>query len=416
MLGVEFINEWFSNLLAAVLPVVRAALGLNYVQVSLLLSLLEVMDVVSDALFGFLGDLWSRRLLITGGTLAAGLGLLFMGTAPGYLLLLLGVILHGFAGGPFVGLSQASLIDTRPGQHERTMAWWFIVGDIGKLMTPLMVTIAFAFDLNWRPLFLAGGALFILYAILLARAPFPRRNESQSQREAGSGESEVTQTRSIESVELSEGSGDEEVASLKASVAALKTAALDPALLRWAVILALLEMPVAGFVVLYFHDVVGLNDALASSTLLIVTIGALAGRILLPWLLRHVAGMRLLRLAVWLGMLSFALFLLLPWLPLKCALLALFSLIEAMWYPLAQAQAYATQPGKSGVVLSVTSLISPITTFLPLLVGAIAQASSLSWGLAVLLVGPTAVGVMLLAGRNHAMGARHGFAERDDIL
>jgi hypothetical protein len=136
---------------------------------------------------------------------------------------------------------------------------------------------------------------------------------------------------------------------------------------------------------------------------------------LLPWLLRHVAGMRLLRLAVWLGMLSFALFLLLPWLPLKCALLALFSLIEAMWYPLAQAQAYATQPGKSGVVLSVTSLISPITTFLPLLVGAIAQASSLSWGLAVLLVGPAAVGVMLLVGRNHAMGARHGLAERDNI-
>jgi MFS family permease len=371
LLGVEFINEWFSNLLAAVLPVVKAALGLNYVQVSLLLSLLEVMDVISDAIFGFLGDIWSRRILITSGTLVAGLGLLLMGTAPGYLLLLLGVILHGFAGGPFVGLSQASLIDTRPGQHERMMAWWFIAGDIGKLMTPLMVTVAFAFGINWRPLFLAGGALFILYAFFLARAPFPRQKQSQA--EAVTGQDEESKNTAIEAIE------DEETINLRASLAALKTAALDPALLRWALILALLEMPVAGFVVLYFHDVAGLNEALASSTLLIVTLGALAGRLLLPWLLRHIAGMRLLRLAIWLGIISFALFLLAPPVLVKCVLLALFSLVEATWYPLAQAQAYATQPGKSGVVLSVTSLISPITTFLPLLVGAIAQAAGLSW-------------------------------------
>ena len=89
------------------LPAVQAAFGLNYFQISLLFTLLEGADVVSDAIFGVVGDVWSRRLLITGGTIAAGLGLILMGTAPGYLLLLLGVTLHGFAGGPFVGLSQA---------------------------------------------------------------------------------------------------------------------------------------------------------------------------------------------------------------------------------------------------------------------------------------------------------------------
>ena len=68
MLGVEFLNEWFSNLLAAVLPAVKSALGLNYVQVSLLFTLLEGTDVVSDGIFGVIGDLWPRRLLITGGT------------------------------------------------------------------------------------------------------------------------------------------------------------------------------------------------------------------------------------------------------------------------------------------------------------------------------------------------------------
>lgn len=392
MLGVEFINEWFSNLLAAVLPVIKAVLGLNYVQVSLLLSLLEVMDVVSDAIFGIAGDIWSRRVLITAGTIAAGFGLFLMGTAPGYLLLLLGVILHGLAGGPFVGLSQASLIDTRPGEQERVMAWWWIVGDTGRLLTPLMVTVAFAFGINWRPLFIVGGALFLIYACILARAPFPRRGRKQvAAKEEDEAGRKNTQTEEFEA---------EAVESMSASLAALKVAALDRALLRWAVILALLEMPVSGFVALYFHDVGGLNEALASSTLLIVTISALAGRLILPWLLHHIRGMRLLELAVWGGVLSFALFLLVPSLLIKCALLALFSLVEATWYPLAQAQAYATQPGQSGVVLSVTSLVSPVTTFLPLLVGVIASAAGLSWGLAVLLAGPIVVGVMLAVSKS----------------
>lgn len=265
------------------------------------------------------------------------------------------------------------------------MAWWWIAGDIGRLLTPLMVTMAFAFGINWRPLFIVGGVLFLIYACVLARAPFPRRDRGQV---AGKGE-HGAETFEVEAAE-----------SLGASLAALKVAVLDRALLRWVVILALLEMPVSGFVVLYFHDVGGLNEALASSTLLIVTIGALAGRLILPWLLRHIRGIHLLELAVWGGILSFALFLLVPSLLIKCVLLALFSLIEAIWYPLAQAQAYATQPGQSGVVLSVTSLLSPITTFLPLLVGFIASAVGLSWGLAMLLVGPMIVGMMLAVSRN----------------
>jgi MFS family permease len=173
-LGVEFLNEWFSNLLAAVLPAVKSALGLNYIQVSLLFTILEGTDVLSDGIFGVLGDLWSRRVLITAGTIVAGLGLVFMGIAPGYVVLLLGVTLHGLAGGPFVGLSQASLMDASPGKHDSMMAWWTIIGDIGFLVTPLMVTIAYTLGINWRPLFLVGGGLFFIYALFLAGMRFPR--------------------------------------------------------------------------------------------------------------------------------------------------------------------------------------------------------------------------------------------------
>jgi MFS family permease len=374
LLGVEFINEWFSNLLAAVLPAVRSALGLNYVQVSFLFTLLEGADVLSDGIFGVIGDVWSRRVLITSGTMVAGVGLVLMGVAPGYLVLMLGVILHGFAGGPFVGLSQASLVDTVPGKHEEMMAWWALVGDVGFLLTPLMVAVAYAFGVDWRVLFLAGGGLFLAYALFLARVHIPRQGTNEDQ----------------------EGEGAEVEATAVSNLAAIRAAALDAGLLRWALILPLLDMPLKAFVVLYFHDVVGFNNALASSTLIVIIVSALAGRVLLPWVLRFVSGVLLLRLSVWFGVVSFALFLLAPFVAVKLVMLALFSLVEADWYPLAKGQAYAAQPTKSGVVLSVTSLLSPITSFLPLLVGVIASQAGLGWGMGALLVGPLAAGVLLL--------------------
>lgn len=367
-MGVEFINEWFSNLLAAVLPAVRSALGLSYVQVSFLFTLLEGTDVLSDGIFGVIGDLWSRRVLITSGTIVAGIGLILMGIAPGYLVLMLGVILHGFAGGPFVGLSQASLVDTAPGKHEEMMAWWTLVGDVGFLLTPLMVAIAYAFGVDWRVLFLVGGGLFLVYALFLTGIRIPRHREDTEEAEA----------------------------TFSANLRAIRTAVLDPVLLRWALILPMLDMPVNAFVVLYFHDAVGLNAALASSTLIVIIVSALVGRVMLPWVLRYMSGVPLLRISVWLGVMSFALFLLLPGVAVKLVMLALFSFVEADWYPLAKGQAYAAQPGKSGAVLSVTSLLSPITSFLPLLVGVIASQAGLAWGMSVMLVGPVVAGVLLL--------------------
>ncbi len=167
------------------------------------------------------------------------------------------------------------------------------------------------------------------------------------------------------------------------------------ALLRWALILPLLDVPLTAFVVLYFHDVVGLSNVVASSALLVIIVSSLVGRAVLPWLLRYIAGIRLLKLGIWIGIVSFGALLLLPGVPAKFAALTVFGLVESSWHTLAQAQAYATQPGKSGVVLSVTSLISPVTSFLPLLVGVIANAAGLGWGLAVLLVGPVTAGILL---------------------
>jgi FSR family fosmidomycin resistance protein-like MFS transporter len=375
LLGAEFLAEWFSNLLAAVLPIVRAALGLSYAQAGLLFTLLEGGDVVSDGVFGVVGEFWPRRLLIAGGALTAGIALAVMGLAPIYWVLAVGVAVWGLSGGPLIGLSEASLVDDAPEQAEKRIAWFTLSGDLGYLVAPVMAALAFALGASWRPLFFIGTGLLLLYSLAVLRLRFRRRAQTAQH--------------------------DESAASAGSRWAALKAAALDRALLRWAMINPLLDLPLSSFLVLYFHDVVGLSTPVANSALVVWIVAGLAGRALLPWLLRRVAGVRLLRLTIELALLCLAAFLLAPPVWAKYLTLAVLRFIQSNWYPLAQAQAYATRPEASGVVLSVTSLISPITSLLPLLIGAIANAAGLSWGLAALLIGP-ALAALLLPSARHA--------------
>lgn len=150
-----------------------------------------------------------------------------------------------------------------------------------------------------------GGILFIIYALFLARMRFPR-----PQADAGG----LTPSLST-AWRGGRGGGEERKSAGAFNWAAMRAAMLDLALLRWALILPLLEVPLNAFVVLYFHDVVGLTNVAASSTLLILIISSLVGKALLPWLLRYTTGMRLLKVGVWIGIASFAAFLLVP---VKC--------------------------------------------------------------------------------------------------
>ena len=71
--------------------------------------------------------------------------------------------------------------------------------------------------------------MFLAYALFLAGVRIPRQGMD------------------------TEGVEAEEEATVSSNLAVIKAAALDPGLLRWALVLPLLDMPVKAFVVLYFH-------------------------------------------------------------------------------------------------------------------------------------------------------------------
>jgi fucose permease len=123
--------------------------------------------------------------------------------------------------------------------------------------------------------------------------------------------------------------------------------------------------------------------------------GGLVGLVILDRLLAHVEARRLLAAASATGTLLYLLWLQVDDLVLSAGLLFATGMVCSSFYPLAKAQAYRSLPGQSGTVNAVSSLFSPVTYALPLLLGLVAD----RWGLGVtllLLVGEPA-GMLLLA-------------------
>ena len=133
---IEFIDELVFGVTDAAWPIIRTDLGLNYVQIGLLLSLPGLISSVIEPVFGILGDVsksW-RGVLILGGGLFFVASLFLTAISHSFIPLLFSFVLFNPASGAFVSLSQASLMDTAPDRHEQNMARWTFSGSLGVVL------------------------------------------------------------------------------------------------------------------------------------------------------------------------------------------------------------------------------------------------------------------------------------------
>jgi len=128
LLAIEFLDEFVFGAREAAWPLIRTDLGLNYIQIGLLLSLPSLVSSIVEPFLGILGDVWKRRVLILGGGMVFTLALLLTAISSSFASLLLSFILFYPASGAFVSLSQAALMDTDPARHEHNMARWTLPG------------------------------------------------------------------------------------------------------------------------------------------------------------------------------------------------------------------------------------------------------------------------------------------------
>jgi FSR family fosmidomycin resistance protein-like MFS transporter len=164
--------------------------------------------------------------------------------------------------------------------------------------------------------------------------------------------------------------------------------------LRW---LALLEVSdllldvFTGFLAVYFVAVVHASAVQAALAVAVRYGAGIAGDVLVIRVLDRMAGLPVLRASAAAALLLYPAFLLVPGVPAKRAVLALLTAATAPWYPVAQAQLYASLPGQSGIAVTLSSAAALVGGLGPLAVGFAAERAGLAVTLSGLVLAPVTV-------------------------
>ncbi len=370
LLAIEFLDEFVFGAREAAWPLIRTDLGLSYAQVGLLLSLPSVVSSVVEPVFGILGDVWKRRVLVLGGGAVFGGALLLTAFSQGFPILLLSFILLYPASGAFVSLSQATLMDVAPERRQQNMARWTASGSVGVVMGPLALSGATALGLGWRGVFalFAGLALVVLAAAWrVPHTGFPVSSEDHP---------------------------GVERRSFRAGLGGAWRALRQREVLRWLVLLEFSDLlldVLLGFLALYFVDIVGTTEAQAAAAVAVWSGVGLVGDLLLIPLLERLSALRYLRISAVVELVLFVALLGVPAVGAKLGLLALLGLFNAGWYSILQAELYSTLPGQSGTVMTLTNVVGLVGSLMPLGLGLVAQQVDLRAAMGLLVLGPAAL-------------------------
>ena len=300
------------------------------------------------------------------GGIAFALALLIVAFGGAFLPLLLALMLWNPASGAFVELSQATLMDLDPTRRDFNMARWALAGSIGAVAGPVVLAGAGLAGFGWRGV-LAGFAAFSAVLVVATwRVPVP-----------GAAERSLPSARAF-------------AAAARDAIQALRRRDVR----RWLVLLQLADLMIevlAGFLALYFVDVVGAGDAGATVAVVVWLAAGLAGDALAIPLLARLDGTRWLRASAWAALPVLASFLLVPGAPVKLVLLAVLALLRSGWYPVLKARLYAVLPERSATVMALGSIASIAGGLLPLTLALAAQAFGLGAALWLVAAAPVAL-------------------------
>jgi FSR family fosmidomycin resistance protein-like MFS transporter len=357
-LAVELVDELAGGARSAALPLIRQDLGLSYGQIGLLESVPLLLGSLLELPLGILaGHGRRRRVAVLLGGVVFILSLAAAAATRSFAGLLVAFVVFFPASGAFVSLTQSGLMDADPGRREQHMARWELAGSAGSVAGPVLLIAVLAAGCSWRSAYLVLALAAAAAWLGVARNP-PEPAPVDGRRDRPGG-----------------------MAAARRALAALRR----PPVVRWLVLLQVSDLLLdvfTGFLALYLVAVVHATPAQAALGVAIRLGAGLAGDAALIRALRHAGGLSLLRASAAAAAVAFPGFLLVPGLWPKLLLLACVSVVTAPWYPVLQAQLYASLPDQSGVVVSLSSAAGLLGGAAPLAVGLLAQRFGLAWALA----------------------------------
>jgi FSR family fosmidomycin resistance protein-like MFS transporter len=190
-------HDLCTGLLAALLPLIRADLGLNYLESGLLLSAYTITSGLSQFPGGWLGDRIGRRTVVAIGLGGVGLATLAVGLSPSYYLMLVALIILGL----FSGAYHPSATSMISGYFDDTMrgkaiALHMVGGSIGFAVGPVLGGLI-ADALDWPLAFILLSIAPIVAAPVVLRRFRRRKSESDEpvgQESTGGGATDKTKT------------------------------------------------------------------------------------------------------------------------------------------------------------------------------------------------------------------------------
>jgi DHA1 family inner membrane transport protein len=327
------------GLLGPSLPAIVSDLGISYAQAGLFFTLLSLGSFFGTSLGSIASDRLPRKALFAACAALLAAGLLVLGFMRSYVLLALLIFLLSLLGSPVGAVGQSIMLGMFPSKRERNLSLMTSFGAVGSLLAPVLVSLNYTARLAWRWPFTEAAALAFLLFIAILALPIPPAGPPRERQRVLA----ILKNRRVAG----------------AAVMIFFSIAIDLGFSYW-----LAE---------YFAAELHVSLGLSSSVVGIYLVGIVAGRFLIPLVLKRISPERHLGLSLSVALAGMLLFILVPSVPVKAALCALYGLGVGPVFPLLMARGsreFPEQPGAvTGVLFGSMSLGGMV---FPLLVGSIA--------------------------------------------
>ncbi|MCS0806816.1 MFS transporter [Massilia agilis] len=162
------VSHFFHLILAGLFPWIKAAFGLSYAELGLLMTVFFVVSGIGQALSGFIVDRVGARAVLFAGLALLGASALVLASAPNYALLLAGSMLAG-CGNAVFHPADYTLLNQRVSKPRLAHAFSVhgVSGNLGWAAAPVFLAAVAALS-NWRVALVAAALIpFGVLALLL---------------------------------------------------------------------------------------------------------------------------------------------------------------------------------------------------------------------------------------------------------
>lgn len=166
--SVHVLHDGLVDMLYALLPLLREAFGLSYAEVGLIRAANRAATAVLQIPAGLLAERWGERLLLTLGTLVAGLAFIGLGFSNGFLSLLVFIFLAGVGSAFQHPLASALITSAYPigGGRRAALGTYNSFGDVGKFLFMGLTIAATGLGFSWEGPVFAYGLVALLVALV----------------------------------------------------------------------------------------------------------------------------------------------------------------------------------------------------------------------------------------------------------